>query len=167
MNLSLSRFMTAIATFARRLARTLSLPIVVPALLLSASSLCADPLLSYPLQIGNHSIRAEIANTPESRTSGLMFRRQLADSSGMIFVFPQPRRVSMWMKNTLIPLSVAFIDAQGRIVNIEEMQPHSEQTHSSDGKATYALEMNQGWFKKRGIRKGQQVSGLDKLPAAK
>jgi uncharacterized membrane protein (UPF0127 family) len=85
----------------------------------------------------------------------------------MIFVFPSPQRVSMWMKNTLIPLSVAFIDADGRILNIEDMEPHSEQTHSSTNLATYALEMNQGWFAARGIRDGDQVSGLKRLPQAK
>ncbi len=84
----------------------------------------------------------------------------------MIFVFPGAQRVSMWMKNTLIPLSVAFIDADGRILNIEHMKSNSEQTHSSDGSVTYALEMNQGWFAARGIHGGDHVSGLDRLPPA-
>jgi uncharacterized membrane protein (UPF0127 family) len=127
----------------------------------------ADPLLTYPLRIGEQSIRAELANTPQTRRNGLMFRRQLASSSAMIFVFPNPQRVSMWMKNTLIPLSVAFIDADGRILNIEDMEPHSEQTHSSTNFATYALEMNQGWFAAHGIRDGDQVFGLKRLPQAK
>jgi uncharacterized membrane protein (UPF0127 family) len=127
----------------------------------------ADPLLTYPLRIGDHSIRAELANTPETRTKGLMFRQYLANSSAMVFVFPAPRRISMWMKNTLIPLSVAFLDTDGRILNIEDMEPHSEQTHSSVDFATYALEMNQGWFAAKGIHKGDQVSGLKRLPSAK
>ncbi|UCH47155.1 MAG: DUF192 domain-containing protein [Betaproteobacteria bacterium] len=134
-------------------------------LLLLAVSARADPLLTYPLRIGQHSIRAEIADTPETRRRGLMFRTHLADSSGMIFIFPEEHRISMWMKNTLIPLSVAFIDSDGRIVNIEQMQPRSEQTHSSTGPAKFALEMNQGWFGERGIESGDVVTGLDRLPS--
>lgn len=129
--------------------------------------LLADPLLTYPLRIGAHSIRAELANTPQTRRDGLMFRTRLSEDSGMVFVFPAERKVSMWMKNTPTPLSVAFIDANGRILNIEDMQAHSEQTHSSKGLATYAVEVNQGWFAKRGIRSGDHFTGLDRLPAAK
>ncbi len=127
----------------------------------------ADPLLTYPLRIGDHSIRAELANTPETRRKGLMFRERLADASGMVFVFPREQGISMWMKNTPIALSVAFLDSEGRILNIEDMQPQSEQSHSSAGPAKYALEMNQGWFKKRRIRPGDRVTGLERLPAAK
>jgi uncharacterized membrane protein (UPF0127 family) len=136
-------------------------------LVFSCAALHADPLLTYPLRIGEHSIRAELANTPQTRREGLMYRQRLARSSGMIFVFPGGQSVSMWMKNTLIPLSVAFLDADGRILNIEDMQPGSEQTHSSKGSATYALEVNQGWFAARGIRDGARVSGLERLPPAK
>jgi hypothetical protein len=141
--------------------------IAVLVFVLPCGFLHANPLLTYPLLIGEHSIRAELANTPQTRQNGLMFRRQLASSSGMIFVFPDPQRVSMWMKNTLIPLSVAFLDAEGRILNIEDMEPHSEQSHSSTGFAKYALEMNQGWFAERAIREGDQVSGLKRLPQPK
>ncbi|UCD70108.1 MAG: DUF192 domain-containing protein [Betaproteobacteria bacterium] len=136
----------------------------VVVLFLVASSAHADPLLTYSLRIGQHSIRAEIANTPETRRKGLMFRNRLAASSGMIFIFPEEQRISMWMKNTLIPLSVAFIDSSGRIVNIEQMQPMSEQTHSSTRPAKFALEMNQGWFRARGIASGNTVTGLERLP---
>lgn len=132
--------------------------------LLAALPAGADPLLTYPLRIGEHSIRAEVADTPETRRRGLMFRNRLADSSGMIFIFPREERISMWMKNTLIPLSVAFIDSDGRIVNIEQMQPRSEQAHSSSGPAKFALEMNQGWFRQRGIESGDVVTGLERLP---
>ena len=96
-----------------------------------------------------------------------MFRQSLASTSGMIFVFPRERSVSMWMKNTLIPLSVAFIDANGQILNIEDMAPHSEQTHSSIKPAIYALETNQGWFAEHGIQRGDRVTGLEHLPPAK
>ncbi len=124
----------------------------------------ADPLLTYPLRVGEHVIRAEVANTPETRRKGLMFRTRLAAQSGMIFIFPKERRISMWMKNTRIPLSVAFIDSSGRIVNIERMQPNSEKTHSSTGPAKYALEMNQGWFSENGVKSGHLVTGLGQLP---
>ncbi len=137
------------------------------ALLAPSSSLHADPLLTYPLRVGEQPVRAELANTPETRRKGLMFRTRLAPSSGMIFIFPDERPISMWMKNTPIPLSVAFIDSSGRIINIEKMQPDSEHTHSSRGSAKYALEMNQGWFKKHGIESGARVSGLDRLPPPK
>ena len=83
--------------------------------LLAPEPLGADPLLTYPLRIGEHTIRAELANTPETRRKGLMFRNRLAESSGMVFIFPREQRISMWMKNTPIALSVAFIDGDGRI----------------------------------------------------
>ncbi len=149
------------------IARLLRPAFVAALLAISCAPLRADPLLTYPLRIGAHSIRAELANTPQTRRDGLMFKQRLAESSGMIFVFPRTQRVSMWMKNTLIPLSVAFIDADGRILNIEDMQPLSTRAHASQGKARYALEMNQGWFAARAIRAGERVLGLERLPAAK
>lgn len=141
-----------------------SVSIILIVLLWAAVSVQADPLLTYPLRIGEHSIRAEIATTPEARRKGLMFRNRLPASSGMIFVFPEEQRISMWMKNTMIPLSVAFIDSSGRITNIEHMQPGSRQTHSSTKPAKFALEMNQGWFSERGIQSGDVVTGLERLP---
>ena len=151
----------------QRVAKALAQLFLGFVLVFSCAPQQADPLLTYPLRIGEHSIRAELANTPQTRRVGLMYRQRLAGASGMIFVFPREQRVSMWMKNTLIPLSVAFLDADGRILNIEDMQPGSEQTHSSKGSATYALEVNQGWFEARGIRDGARVSGLERLPPAK
>ena len=124
----------------------------------------SDPLLTYPLRIGDHAIRAEIANTAETRRKGLMYRTRLAESSGMIFIFPRVQLISMWMKNTPTALSVAFIDNAGRIINIEDMEPFSEESHSSAAPARFALEMNQGWFAKRGIGTGDKVTGLEKLP---
>ncbi len=124
----------------------------------------ADPLLTYSLRIKNHEIRAEVANTEESRRRGLMFRDKLGDNSGMVFSYPESSVNAMWMKNTRIPLSVAFIDRNGRILNIENMEPFSEQAHVSAGEAAYALEMKRGWFKKRGIKIGDRVEGLQRLP---
>lgn len=127
----------------------------------------ADPLLTYPLKIGSHAIRAEVANTEEGRRQGLMFRERLGENAGMIFLYPQPEITAMWMKNTRIALSVAFIDGSGRILNIEDMVPFSEDAHASRGAAAYALEMNRGWFGKRGIKAGDRVEGLAKLPPAR
>ena len=138
------------------------------AILIVASALTsqADPLITYPLRIKKHEIRAEIANTAQDRLRGLMFRDKLAENSGMIFLYPRPEASAMWMKNTRIALSVAFIDANGRILNIAEMEPFSEEAHASSGAAAYALEMNRGWFRKQGIKAGDRVEGLKELPPA-
>jgi uncharacterized membrane protein (UPF0127 family) len=126
----------------------------------------ADPLVTYPLRIKKHEIRAEVAGNEQDRLQGLMFRDRLAENSGMIFLYPRAEATAMWMKNTRIALSVAFIDAKGRILNIADMEPYSEEAHASSGAAAYALEMNRGWFKKLGIRAGAVVEGLKALPPA-
>lgn len=130
----------------------------------SASVARADPLLTYPLKIRGHELRVELANTDETRRTGLMFRRALAENSGMLFVYEAPGRHAMWMKNTLIPLSVAFLDRDGRILNIEDMEPLTETTHASAGEAWYSLETNRGWFARRGIRPGDRVEGVKGMP---
>jgi uncharacterized protein len=135
-------------------------------LVVATLSAHADPLITYPLRIKKHEIRAEVASTEQERLRGLMFRDRLADNSGMIFLYPRPEAAAMWMKNTRIALSVAFIDANGRILNIAEMEPYSEEAHPSAGVAAYALEMNRGWFKKQGIKAGDLVEGLKTLPPA-
>ncbi len=113
------------------------------------------------LQINGHAIRAEVARTPDERAQGLMNRRHMGKNDGMLFVFEQAQPVSMWMKNTLLPLSVAFIDEQGRIINIAEMLPETLDSHSSLAPAKYALEMNAGWFDQHGILAGKLVEGID------
>ena len=115
------------------------------------------------LSVGMHRIRAEIADSPATRERGLMHRESMAPGAGMVFVFEQDALHCMWMKNTLIPLSVAFIDASGAIVSIADMQPRSEQSHCAAQPARYALEMNRGWFAERGIRPGARLRGLEKL----
>jgi uncharacterized membrane protein (UPF0127 family) len=115
------------------------------------------------LTIGGHSINAEVVATPEGRERGLMFRENLAKNDGMLFVFDQVGYHGMWMKNTLIPLAVAFADEKGKILNIAEMLPHSEITHRAAGPARYALEMNAGWFKKRNLEPGATIIGIEKL----
>ena len=112
---------------------------------------------------GDHSFTIEVATTDQERALGLMFRRSLAENAGMLFLYDRPQPAAMWMKNTLIPLSVAFLDAQGAIINIADMQPHSEQSHCAARPARYALEMEQGWFAARGIRAGLRLRGLDQL----
>ena len=132
--------------------------------LTAALPVCADPLLTYPLKIKGHTLRAELARTDEEKRTGLMFRKQLGENSGMVFVYEREERGAMWMKNTYVPLSVAFIDRDGRILNIEDMQPLTLDSHESAGPAKYALEVNQGWFARRGIKPGDRVQGLEKLP---
>lgn len=124
----------------------------------------ADPLMTYPLKIKGHPLRAELARTEEEKRTGLMFRKSLGESSGMLFVYETEGRWAMWMKNTYVPLSVAFIDRGGRILNIEDMEPLTEDSHQAAGPAKYALEMNRGWFAKRGIGAGDRISGLDRIP---
>lgn len=122
----------------------------------------AQPQPSLPkvqLQAGIHLIRAEVAADERSRARGLMFRERLGPSEGMLFVFEAPGRQCFWMRNTLIPLSIAFIDDDGRIVNVEDMQPQTEDSHCSAKPVRFALEMEQGWFRKRGLAGGSKLSG--------
>lgn len=112
------------------------------------------------LTAGMHVIRAEVASTDAERQQGLMFREKMGPNEGMVFLFHAPASVCMWMKNTLIPLSVAFIDEHGQIINIEDMQPHTTDSHCAKKPVHYALEMNLGWFKQKNIKPGMTVSGL-------
>lgn len=114
---------------------------------------------------GMHRIEAEVAATPDSRSFGLMQRKTMAVQQGMLFVFPVAARHCMWMRNTRLPLSVAFLDGAGRIINIEDMQPQTEDNHCATKPARYALEMNLGWFKERGLAAGYTLTGIDKTPA--
>jgi uncharacterized protein len=120
----------------------------------------AQPRLdSVTLQAGMHNIRAEVAHTPLQTQTGMMFRREMAAHEGMLFVFDSPQRRCFWMKNTLLPLSIAFIADDGAIVNLADMQPQSEALHCAEQPVRYALEMNQGWFAKRGIKPGFKLKG--------
>ena len=102
----------------------------------------------------------EVVDTPDQRATGLMNRFSLQPEHGMLFVFDKPQPLAFWMKNTYIPLSIAFVDAQGMIINIEDMRPQDESTHWSRANALYAIEVMQGWFAARGISAGTKVSGL-------
>ena len=147
--------------------RLASAALVATLILYTPGAVRPDPLLTYPLRIKGHAIRVEVANTEDTRRTGLMFRSALPDSQGMLFVYEVEGRHGMWMKNTLIPLSVAFIDRSGRIINIEDMQPQTEDAHSARADAAFSLETNQGWFKKRGIKAGDRVQGLERVPPAR
>ena len=114
------------------------------------------------LSIKDMPVHVEIADTEPDRLRGLMGRDQLSDGHGMLFVFPEEQQLGFWMKNTLIPLSIAFISSDGAILNIEDMQPHDLKSKMSMGPAKCALEVPQGWFKSMGIHAGDIVSGIEK-----
>ena len=112
------------------------------------------------LTIGSARAVVEIADTPDLRTIGLMNRFSLQPDHGMLFVFDRPQPLAFWMRNTYIPLSIAFVDATGTILNIEDMQPQDDTTHPSKGPALYTIEMRRGWFAGKGIHAGDKVTGL-------
>lgn len=133
--------------------------LLAPRLLL-AQQLPQPTLRTAKLTAGIHVITAEIASTPQSRMIGLMMRERLATNHGMVFVFEDKSQHCFWMRNTLIPLSIAFIDDDGTIVNIADMTPKSEASTCPQRPVRYALEMDQGWFAKRGVTAGKKISGL-------
>jgi uncharacterized protein len=138
-----------------------SLPL---ALLLAAIPAAAQgPMLD--LTAGIHVIHAEVAYSNAVRMQGLMFREHLSPNQGMLFVFPDLGQPCMWMKNTLIPLSVAFIDEKGAIINVEDMAPQTLDSHCAKAPARYALEMDLGWFKKHGAANGSRIAGIERAPA--
>ena len=127
-------------------------------LLLSSPSVIAQ-LPTTPLTVRFFQVTAELAQTPEQRAMGLMGRKSLPMNHGMLFVFERPDRQCFWMKNTPLPLTIAFIDDTGRIVNFADMTPFSEESHCAAQPVRFALEMEQGWFKKRGVLVGDTISG--------
>jgi uncharacterized membrane protein (UPF0127 family) len=124
------------------------------------SELSAQPLPVSVLTAGMYRIQAEVASTDATRTRGLMFRKELAPNSGMLFVFEQPSMQCFWMRNTLLPLSIAFILDDGTITNIADMAPMTENSHCSTAPVRYTLEMEQGWFEKHGITAGKKITGI-------
>jgi uncharacterized membrane protein (UPF0127 family) len=113
---------------------------------------------------GTHRIVAEVAGTPRQQQMGLMFRERMAPNAGMLFVYEQPQPHCFWMRNTVLPLTIAFIDDQGRIVNLHDMQPHTDDSHCAAKPVRYALEMNQGWFAKRHLGAGTRLRGAPFTP---
>jgi uncharacterized membrane protein (UPF0127 family) len=113
-----------------------------------------------PLTAGMFVVQAEVAARDAERQQGLMFREKMGPNEGMVFLFDAPATICMWMKNTYLPLSVAFIDESGKIVNIEDMKPHTTDSHCATKPVRYALEMNQGWFRQKNIKPGTVIGGL-------
>ena len=135
-------------------------------LLLAPAAMAEAEMPVMELRAGFHRIEAEVAANDRNRQVGLMNRKAMPPQRGMLFVFSHENTHCMWMRNTFIPLSVAFIDADGVIINIEDMQPQTEDNHCARKPARYALEMNRGWFAQRGIKPGVRLGGIDKAPAA-
>ena len=133
---------------------------LLPLLAFLAAPALAQELPVVQLSAGMYLIRAEVAADFGSRAQGLMYRKQMPSNAGMLFIFEQPGEQCMWMKNTLIPLSVAFLDDDGRIINVEEMAPQTLDSHCARRPARYALEMNRGWFAARGIKPGTRLRGI-------
>jgi uncharacterized membrane protein (UPF0127 family) len=136
------------------------------AALLAASSAAAQDAQGVPQRLGTvrlnagiHNIEAEVAQSPAERSTGLMHRREMPVNHGMLFAFERPGVQCFWMKNTLLPLSIAFRADDGTIVNIADMKPETTDSHCSAKAVRYALEMNQGWFAKRGLQSGTKLSG--------
>lgn len=144
----------------------IALALACPACAQTHASPAGAPQLNLPrtqLTVGMHRIDAQIAATDAQRATGLMARASMPEGEGMLFVFERAGVQCFWMKNTLIPLTAAFIDDDGRITNLADMQPGSVDNHCSTQPVRYVLEMNQGWFAQRHIRAGHTVRGL---PAA-
>jgi uncharacterized membrane protein (UPF0127 family) len=116
-------------------------------------------LAATALKVGMHNIRAQLAVTPQQRQIGLMHRREMPNHEGMLFVFDEPQQQCFWMRNTLIPLSIAFLAEDGTVVNLADMKPQSDESHCSAKPVRFVLEMNQGWFAKRGVKPGTRIDG--------
>jgi uncharacterized membrane protein (UPF0127 family) len=136
-------------------------------LLLAAAISCAaaaqEAQMNLPrvkLSVGMHQIDAQLARNDNERATGLMYRKEMPQHEGMLFVFEQPSKQCFWMKNTLLPLSAAFVADDGTVVNVEDMRPQTLDSHCSLREVRYVLEMNQGWFARKGIKAGAKISGL-------
>ena len=133
--------------------------------ILAAALTCANAqdapqhLFTIRLNAGMHVLQVEVARSPQEREIGLMFRKTMGTSEGMLFIFEEPGQQCFWMKNTLLPLSVAFIADDGTVVNLDDMKPQTLDSHCSTQPVRYVLEMNLGWFAKRGIKAGSQLQG--------
>lgn len=125
----------------------------------TATNLINRPIWTL-IRINQHELEVEVADQEETRSQGLMFRTQLAPNHGMLFIYPTPRPIAMWMKNTVVPLDVAFLNEQGLILNIATMEPLSLTNHGAYAPAVYGLEVNAGWFQQHGIHPGMKVDGL-------
>ena len=142
--------------------------------LLTLAAVCCNishaqgaPQLDLPrikITAGMYLVDTQVAATPQQRSTGLMFRPQMPQGEGMLFVFDQANEQCFWMKNTLLPLTAAFVADDGTIVNLEDMKPHTTESHCSKEPVRYVLEMNQGWFEKKGIKAGTKLTGKPFTP---
>ena len=134
--------------------------LLLSAMLLPAAAQEAQTDLPHvKLSAGMHQIDAQVAQNPEQREIGLMFRREMPQHEGMLFVFEYPSVQCFWMKNTLLPLTAAFVADDGAIVNLADMKPQTTDSHCSARPVRYVLEMNQGWFSRKGIKPGSKLAG--------
>ena len=147
-------------TFPSSLARRAALlAVAFAALHASAQDGPQLSLQRVELTAGMHRIDTQLATAPEQRQIGLMHRKEMPQHEGMLFVFDQPAQQCFWMKNTLLPLTAAFVADDGTIVNLADMKPQTEDSHCSTKPVRYVLEMNQGWFAQRGIKAGARLKG--------
>ncbi len=141
-------------------ARPVFFACILTALVMGSSAQAQNTLPSLTLGLGSHTIQAEVADRDETRAQGLMNRTSLATDHGMLFVFEETGMPCFWMKNTPLPLDIAFITEDGTITNIEAMQPFDLQSHCPVQAVRYALEMEQGWFKQANKKAGERITGL-------
>jgi uncharacterized protein len=164
MNPSITRCFTLVFTAVVAFGFVAFAPIAVAQSDMSAAGKPQPKLRTIKISIdspkGLQKIVTEVADDDKSRQTGMMFRTQMGNQEGMLFIFPEVGYHGMWMQNTLIPLSVAFITEDGTIQNIREMQPQTLDPHSASGPVRYALEMNGKWFEERGIKAGAKIKGL-------
>jgi uncharacterized membrane protein (UPF0127 family) len=142
--------------------------VTLMAALAAAAAFAQEPQMNLQrvrIAAGMHQIDAQLAATPDQRATGLMWRREMPQHEGMLFAFDAPAIQCFWMKNTLLPLSAAFVADDGTIVNVVEMKPQTLDSHCSTQPVRYVLEMNQGWFDARGIAEGRRITGPVFLPA--
>ena len=115
------------------------------------------------IRVGHREITVEVASEPASRRKGLMFRESMPEDHGMLFIFPSERPLSFWMRNTKLPLSIAYADREGRIVRIADLEPLNERPVPSGAPSLYALEMNRGWFERNGVLEGDRLRELPQV----
>jgi uncharacterized protein len=139
--------------------KTLAAPLLTLASALAIAQDAPQQLPAIRLSTGMHVVQVMVAQTPQQLSTGLMFRKTMGTNDGMLFVFDEPSQQCFWMKNTLLPLSIAFIDDSGTVANIDDMKPQTLDSHCSTKPVRFVLEMNVGWFDKRGIKAGSKFQG--------
>jgi uncharacterized membrane protein (UPF0127 family) len=148
------------AIVAARVPRAAAFALAAALFVFASPGRAQSPLPVVQVKVAGHALRVEVASTVEQRMKGLMFREKMGRNDGMLFVFEDPGYHAMWMKNTPLALSVAFVDGEGRILNITDMEPQTLDQHFAAGPARYAIETHKGWFAERRIKPGDKVAGL-------